>query len=195
MKRLVVRYSLCLLVMVVGLAGAVYWRRETYNGNPVTVLLMWPTTLLAIHGVAPSWPASVILLLALPAMAASSLRSKPLIVSAIATVLMSLAFCYVGSWQTRRLTKTEPLTNPYPSGSTSAAAYVEGYGEGYAYAVTGTWATYCFRPEDATSGFYQGQDDGRAIFNRSFGLPANNGRNLIKRSAELDGVRSLTPTR
>ncbi|HTH46350.1 MAG TPA: hypothetical protein VMB21_02455 [Candidatus Limnocylindria bacterium] len=193
MKKVLARYSLCLLVMAAVFAGAVYWRDEHYTGNAITVLLMWPTTVLALNGVVPSWPASVAVWLVLPAITALLLRSKPLLISVIVTVIVSCGFCYAGAFHTKRLTSTKPSANPYPTGSANAIAYAEGYGLGYAYAVTGSWVTHCFSPEDETRGYYQGQEDGGQVFNRAFGLPEHRGRALIRRSAEVDGVRTLKP--
>lgn len=176
MKKILIRFSLCLLVMAAVFGGAVRWRHEYYSGNAIETLLIWPATVLALQGLAPSWPAALIALLVLPAAVIFCLRSKPVIYVVVSAALAAFFFCYAGVWQSRSLAATMPPTSPYPMGSSNAVAYAEGYGEGYAVGVSGSMTTWCFGPVDSTRGLEDGQVAGRVIFRRVYNLPADKHR-------------------
>ena len=190
MKSPTLRLSLCVLVQCGAICGAAYWQNETHPFNPIGVLLAWPAVWLARFGMSHTWPVALVILLAMPAASVFVFRKRRPFIAATITALLTLAFCGAGTWRAGRATNTRPPANPYPAASPEAAKYLEGYGLGFGNAVTGSMATYCFRPEEETRGYYQGQDDGMRIWNRAFGLREDGARGLIRRSAAVDGVRT-----
>jgi hypothetical protein len=133
---------------------------------------------------------ALVMLFAAPVASVVVFRKRGLFIAAAITALLTLTFCGAGTVLASRATNMRPPANPYPATSQEAAKYSEGYGLGFGNAVTGSLATYCFRPEDETRGYYQGQDDGMKIWNRAFGLREDRAHGLIRRSAAVDGVRT-----
>lgn len=189
MKATALRLSLCIAVQCVTICGAVYWRSEVYQGNPVGVLLAWPAVWLASFGMSYTWPVALVMLLAVPVASVVVFQKRGPLMAATITALLTLTFCGAGTVLASRATNMRPPANPYPAASQEAAKYSEGYGLGFGNAVTGSMATCCFRPVDETRGYYQGQEDGIRIWNRAFGFQEERGRGLIRRSAEVDGVQ------
>lgn len=188
MKQSLIRFGVALAVEAAVFGGAVWWREQTYVGWPVGQVLFWPAIELARLGLHSTWPVLPLLALVLPVIAVISGRQRHFGVVGLVAALLASLWCGVGAWNTRRLAFLVPGRNPYPAGSTNAAAFASAYGDGYAAAATGTIVTHCFSPEDETAGHYQGQMEGSVILNRVLGRPEDRDWRWLRRSAQRDGV-------
>lgn len=188
MKQSLIRFGAALAVEAAVFGGAVWWREQTYVGWPVGQVLFWPAIELARLGLHPTWPVLPLLALLLPVIAVISGRKRHFAVVGLVAALLASLWCGVGAWNTRGLAYLIPGQNPYPAGSTNAAAFASAYGDGYAAAATGTIVTHCFSPEDETAGHYQGQMEGSVILNRVLGRPEDRDWRWLRRSAHRDGV-------
>lgn len=194
MKQSLIRFGVALAVEAAVFGGAVWWRGEIYSGWAIGQVLFWPAIELARLGLHRTWPVLPLLALLLPVIAVLSGRKRHFGVVGLVAALLASLWCGVGAWNTRRLAYLIPERNPYPPGSTNAAAFAKGYGEGYSMAVTGIISTYCFAPEDETAGYDQGQDDGIPVMNRIFGWPPTKNLRRVQGTTGMDGVSLPGPS-
>lgn len=197
MKALAAKTALCLLVEVCVFAAMGYWWSSSHIGDPVVVLLMWPSVLLAMAGAIHTWLLSAFLVLALPVVAATGLRKHSWNLQLGSSATLAAAYCLVGLLTFRLLWSQPaaipaPPSNPYSADAARAQEYASTYREGYHSALTGTLSTYCFRPEAPTRGFYTGQQDGHKVLGRVFQRAEDRGERVIRSWAAIDGV-TLAP--
>jgi hypothetical protein len=188
MKQSLIRFGAPFAVEVAVFVGAVWWRDATYSGWAIGQVLFWPAIELARLGLHPTWPVLPLLALLLPAVAVVAGRKRHFGAVGLVAALLASLWCGAGARNTRRLANLVPGRNPYPAGSTNAAAFESADGNGYAEAATGRVMTHCFSPEDETAGHYQGQMEGSVIMNRVLGRPEDRDWWWLRRSAQWDGV-------
>lgn len=196
MKALVAKIALCLLVEICVFATVGYWLGSTY-GNPVVILLMWPSVLLAMAGATHTWILSVLIVFALPMGVAAGFRQRSSRFLLGASAVFATCFCLLGLLTFRLLWSQAgaipaPPSNPYSADAARAEEYASTYREGYHSALTGSLRSYCFRPEAPTRGFEQGQDDGFKVFGRVFMTTGRRSQQVVRSPATVGGV-TLTP--
>ena len=171
MKTLAAKIGLCFLVEVCAFVGMCYWWGESHLANPVVVLLMWPGVFLARLGATDAWILPVVIVVALPLVAALGFRKRPVWLQAAGGAGLALTYCLLGMlWFHVLLIRPAaiplPAENPYSADAGRAAEYESAYRDGYWTALAGVQVSYGRQPEVPASGHGRGQMEGAKVFRR-----------------------------
>lgn len=149
-------------------------------------ILLWPAILLSTAGYSRTWVTILGAALGLCLLSAWCVRKRPLWITPILAVAVSITYSSTGVFVFRHLSAPVPTVTPYDSDAAHKREYVATFVEGYKAGISGIMRTYCFAPEHTTRGYYEGQAKGNRIYSRSLGMRDASALNAI--SAARDGV-------
>jgi len=176
------------VIVAIALAVAVFVAFLAWYSFPFS--LVWPSLALARAGVSHSWVASALLLAGGVACLAIWSRRQAWLRVIIASVAFPVAYCVLAFYFVARVAIPLPAVTPYDSAPDQRAAYLETFKIGYREGTAGLIATYCFRPEIETRGYYDGARQGFIVWYRMLGRPMpDNVKRWFRSSAAIDGVR------
>jgi hypothetical protein len=179
------------LVIILGsmIPGWFAWWVDGTMADFSLLVIAWPGLTLSRFGVSYAWIPAAVIILGAPALVWVSFRSRPWLAVGLGGLILPILYCYAAVWWVRHLPCPEPDQTPYDGALDKRMTFLQTYRQGYICGLTGRIRTYCFSPEEETTGFYAGSYQGLADYYRFWGrdMPDRQ-RRLLEISARRDGV-------